>query len=107
MRISEILRKAANEFLSTDGTEPCGPVALNTVRGPWVHTCDAARSAGWHSGGNWAQNNRMVDFLRSLGCGGSAQEFDDVHPRERQQARYAWLMFASMYAAELESKGEL
>jgi hypothetical protein len=95
--ISEILWKAANEYLThpewcVDGSSP--------------YSCDAIGVAAE----TYERSVEVVAFIRRLGFperGPYFAEFEGEgeYLRERmtedsQEVRYAWLMFASMYAEE-------
>lgn len=89
MKISEILWKAANECLSD----------LIDSRGQ-VYSCNAVAAVLGKGIADECQNHPAMKFLRILGCNTrGAQWHEWTH--DEQQARYAWLMFASMYAEEL------
>jgi hypothetical protein len=101
MKISEILWKAANEHLSDRQTSPGEVFICHAVKRADCRRYDAAN-----------------DFLMRLGMIGNGGGFERWRGPEipgkrqidldvQQQIRYAWLMFASMYAAELEARGEL
>lgn len=102
-RISEILWRAANEHL-WDG---CGS-AFDTDS--WKFSCDAISGGVGHTG---VDSTRALNFIAELGCPRDSHhafdEFEDDEEAgpESQGARYAWLMFASMVAAEMEEAGEL
>lgn len=106
MRISEILWKAANEHLMPYGDS-------DTTRNDSPYSCDAVFIVGDDYGG-------AEGLLWEMGCPGGLFAFAEFEEgsiglssgRERatedsQGARYAWLMFASMYAEELEAAGKL
>jgi hypothetical protein len=89
--ISDILWRAANEYLSTTG---------NIVGNLSPYSCDAIDDAvGW----SHSRSKGTLSFVRSLGVNtrSSEQFLEFKQGVERQGARYAWLMFASMYAKEL------
>jgi hypothetical protein len=104
VKISEILWKAANEHLNASGIsrrEQC-----------WGFCCQAVVAAmgepwwvGTASRNDYPEMPAIV-FLQELGMP-LQRAFDHVDLMDEQQVRYAWLMFASMYAAELEARGEL
>ena len=90
MKISEVLWIAANDWLA-DGLSD---------EGLTYFSCCAVDEAAYVDPflGTVARK-----FLRSLGANTrSNSEFSEFQVLEdRQGARYAWLMFASMYAEEL------
>jgi len=104
-RISEVLWKAANECLSDGISDFYGS----------EYSCLAVENELMARGDCMSftefQRSPVAGFLRSLGCPiGSMHAFSRrAFPSSiaRQGARYAWLMFASLYAEELEAKGEL
>lgn len=98
-RISEILWDAANLWLS-DGSESLEFSEFH------AYTCYAVIAAEDES---YPDKSNACVFLKRLGCDcGSGRQFDEFSfGEQRQGARYAWLMFASMYAEELEARGEL
>lgn len=90
MKLSTRLRKAANEKLwdgygSCIGREIYSCIAVDEVRGPGAHDVVAAT------------------FLADMGVHiNGLNEFKEFRlGPERQSVRYAWLMFAAMYAEEL------
>lgn len=92
MKISEVLWVAANEYLWN---------GVDIYHRKDEFSCLAVGAA---DGLFWDyKNSEAVKFLKSLGCPigalGSFKNFK--YGTERQGARYAWLMFASMYAEEL------
>jgi hypothetical protein len=93
VKLSEIFWLAANEYLRDHGGYSCEAVeeavAVMFEERP-LHAEDKFLSKIW-------------DFLESLGLYiDSDVQFRVFTPGpERQGARYAWLMFASMYAEEL------
>lgn len=93
MKISEILWRAANEHL-WDGYGD----DLDAI----IYSCDAVDKAAT---GRVVGSYRCgaCAFLRELGCTSDAMYlFNEFKSGpKRQGARYAWLMFASMYAEEL------
>ncbi len=98
MKVSEVLWKAANEEL-WDGEDrgwEDNPYDLE-------YSCYAIKAVAY------GVNTPVMDFIVELGVNSdSVRVFNEFEEGEaRQGARYAWLMFASMYAEELEAKGEL
>jgi hypothetical protein len=91
VKLSEIFWLAANEYLG----------------GYEGFSCFAATNAAYDAAITLREQmglvDRAQDFLVALGVdNNSAREFDEfTWGPERQGARYAWLMFASMYAEEL------
>lgn len=105
-RISEILWKAANEHL-WDGLafEPDWPTG-----GGEMFSCCAASNAETAAGAPYVYGYGAREFLESLMCSAVERNggfLDSLPQAEQQQVRYAWLMFASMVAAEMEARGEL
>jgi hypothetical protein len=108
MKISDVLWKAANEHLCTDGadgekqTYVCHAIGMTLGHG-YLGTAESEREPA-------------TRFLAELGMpldgGGFDRWRSPCGPRQlsaevQQQVRYAWLVFASDYAAELEARGEL
>lgn len=107
MKISEILWIIANEYLD------CLPDRTNE------YICDCI--CQFESDKNVSVNETFA-FLRELGMGRGFEEFIEFYKytntydclccckyatKESQAARYNFLMFAYMYAEELEQSGEL
>ena len=93
MKLSEILRLAADEHLS-EVDEPIRSDFGSIVKARF--SCDAVRAAvHW----TWVPGE---DFLKSLGCPVYSIHAFDEFPAgiERQSVRYAWLHMAADYAEE-------
>lgn len=100
--VAELLWRAANEHLSDTAKhwEDARP-----SNGEDLYTCDAIGSA---SAASWRDHVEAMarELVDELGLSAykddqfSAFDEFDAGP-VRQGARYAWLMFASMYAQEL------
>ncbi len=84
-KVAEILREAADEWLSP----------LNCYSG---YSCDAVLNASPS-----AEYSPIMKFLRELGCNTfSFIAFKDVSDDERQGARFLWLDFAALVAEEAD-----
>lgn len=98
MKLSDVLWNAANEFLWDGAGSVFAPVG-----GINIYSCCAAQEACY---GTDASVDEVEQFLKSLGCPiGSERAFSRSYYKSVsgifQGHRYAWLMFASMYAEEL------
>ena len=106
MKISTILRKAANDHLwmgTSDGWRKRGADDVNKS----FFCCDAVDQArdtikyqSWSA--YYADEERIRNFLQSLGQGIGFSEFKEFDNDElaRQEIRYTWLMFAADIAEE-------
>lgn len=94
MKISETLRKAADEFMWSGWPKIAGNKeiwschAIQTVEGVQI---------GLHS------QSPATMFVKSLGCNpGSGDDFDEFpEGPERQGARFLWLHFAALVAEDM------
>jgi hypothetical protein len=94
MKISEILWKAANEHLWVAGD------AMDERTEEFsCHAIARALHKNWRR--HRQENHPAMRFVRQLGCDPDASGWSQAIDRDPQGARYAWLMFASMYAEEL------
>jgi hypothetical protein len=101
MKTSRLLRKAANEYL-WDGTysRPGGVSEFSCIA---ISLAECGGDENRYS--NSSPARLWVEETFSIPAYTAFEEFGRI--TDAQGARYAWLMFASMYAAELEARGEL
>lgn len=97
--VADLLWRAANKHLNATAKLWHG----NGNGGGEFYTCDAIGRAAWVAGGPEKEARALVD---ELGLDAYKQRqfsaFNEFRPGpECQGARYAWLMFASLYAQEL------
>lgn len=95
IKISTILRKAANEHLRLSA-EPCNKAK---------YCCDAIDSAIFEmrsSSSLYSLEEDVRDFLTEMGQGVGLSEFKefDYNQDVQQEVRYTWLMFAADIAEE-------
>ena len=105
MKISEILWTIANEYICENNNE---------FSKKFGFICDAIFD--FFDFEDSESKNKVFEFIKSLGMGRGLKEFREFYNYDNygwvstiksQAARYNFLMFASMYAEELEKSGEL
>ena len=104
-KISNLLRKAADEVLSTTANECCNPLKMPPHDWWDQYSCVAVEDAISALGLDWYEFNdityRVMTGLERMGCPtGSITAFDDVPAEVRQEYRHSWLYFAAMIAEE-------
>jgi hypothetical protein len=101
MKISEILRLAANEYLAASRDNY---FCTNKKR----FSCDAVEQAVRQAPD--VSLFVVYEFLQKLGVGIRSirefREFESV-PENAQGARFLWLHFAALVAEDMEKRGEL
>lgn len=92
MKISQILHKAADEYL-WDGVKDKNVMS---------YSCAAVGICMTYHGCSAKQEAKVIEFLDQLGCPlYSMEAFDEFETyKDRQGARYLWLKFAALVAEE-------
>lgn len=104
MKLSTIIREAANKYLSEKGDVGFGFIGLSA--GKYDFSCDAIRNAVSLRIKNTTEfyyaENYLQHILRTFGTPvDSTNAFGEFEEgEERQSVRYAWLMFLADVAEE-------
>lgn len=104
MKLSTIIREAANNYLSQKGDVSFGLIGLSA--GKYDYSCDAIRNALSLHYPNYSEyyfaQECLESILKSFGTPiHSTLAFEEFEEgEERQSVRYAWLMFLADVAEE-------